>query len=49
MLADIVDRVYKLLPPDGQKLLEPLLPHKDKVLSLPNLEKRLEDRKQYIF
>lgn len=49
LLADIVDRIAKLFPENQHKLLEPLLGHRDKILSLPNLEKRLEERKKYIF
>lgn len=49
MLADIVDRLEKLIPDNAKAIIKPLLEHRDKVFSLPNLEKCLEDRKQYMF
>uniref|UniRef100_A0AC34RRM9 Glutathione S-transferase n=1 Tax=Panagrolaimus sp. JU765 TaxID=591449 RepID=A0AC34RRM9_9BILA len=48
-LADFVDRIEKMFPEDQKKLMQPLLGHRDKILSLPNLEKRLEERKNHVF
>uniref|UniRef100_A0AC34PUH2 Glutathione S-transferase n=1 Tax=Panagrolaimus sp. JU765 TaxID=591449 RepID=A0AC34PUH2_9BILA len=48
-LADFVDRVGKIFPEDQRKILQPLFGHRDKILSLPNLKKRLEERKNHVF